>query len=272
MVIALIVFLGLIIFRFLTAQALEALQDKIDVSIYFKADAPEDEILKAKKALESLAEVKRVEYISRDRALEIFKERHVDNEAISQSLEELDLNPLLASLNIKAYHTEQYEAINRNLENAPFKNFFEKITYAKNALVIERLGKIIDVTEKGGFAVIAFLAVVAALVTFNTIRLAIYASREEIGIMRLVGASNFLIRGPYMVEGIIYGVIAAALSMLLVSPVIYLASPVIRKVFEFRLWEYFVSNALLLFFYQLLFGVGLGIVSSFIAVRKYLRM
>ncbi len=272
-VLALIVFEGLIIFNILTNTALNSVQEKIDISVYFKSDAPEDDILNTKKSLESLAEVKNVEYISRDEALEIFRERHADDPAITQSLEELTENPLLASLNIKAYDPKQYISIADYLESSSLSDRFEKITYAQNAIVIDRLGKIIDTAEKGGFLLIFFLALISVLVTFNTIRLAIYSSRDEIGIMRFVGASNSFITGPYLVEGIIFGLLAAVLSIIITTPIVLFLSPYV-KVFipEMNLWEYFSSNIFLLLFYQFIFGVVLGVISSAIAIRKYLRV
>jgi cell division transport system permease protein len=272
-VLALLVFESLIIFNVLTKTALNALQEKIDISIYFKINTSEDDILQIKKSLETLAEVKGVEYISRDRALEIFKERHKDDPTISQSLEELKENPLLASLNIKAHNPKEYATIADHLEKADFKTWFEKVTYAQNAIVIERLGRIIDTAEKGGLILIVFLALIAVLITFNTIRLAIYSSREEIGIMRLVGASNSFIRGPYVVEGVIYGLLAGILSVIIALPIIYFVSPYV-KIFipEMNLWFYFTSHLIGILGYQLLFGVGLGVISSVIAIRKYLRV
>ncbi|PIU98488.1 hypothetical protein COS61_01135 [Candidatus Wolfebacteria bacterium CG03_land_8_20_14_0_80_40_12] len=272
-VMALLVFEGLIIFNVLTKTAIETFKDKIDISVYFKIDTPEDEILRMKKSLETLTEVKIVEYISRDKALEVFKERHKDDPTIAQSLEELQENPLMASLNIKARNPKEYAAIANNLEKTSFRNWFEKITFAQNAALIERLGKIIDTAEKGGMIMIILLAIIAVLVTFNTIRLAIYSNREEIGIMRLVGASGSFIRGPYVVEGIIYGLMAGVLSVIIALPIVYFISPYIEIFIpEINLLFYFTSNLFILLGYQLLFGVSLGIISSSIAIRKYLRI
>lgn len=273
LILALLVFEGMIIFNILTKTALTALQEKIDIGIYFKIDTPEDEILRIKKSLGTLAEIKDIEYIPRDKALEIFKERHKDDPTISQSLEELQENPLLASLNIKAHNPKEYVIIADYLDKASFKGWFEKVTYAQNAVIIERLSKIIDTAKKGGFILIIFLTFVAVLVIFNTIRLAIYSNREEIGIMRLVGASNSFIRGPYAIEGIIYGLIAGITSIIIAGPIIYFASPYV-KIFipEINLWSYFGSHLFALLGYQLIFGIGLGIVSSSIAISKYLKI
>jgi cell division transport system permease protein len=273
MILTLLAFIGLMLFNVLTNTALTSLQGKIDISVYFKTAASEDDILSAKSSLESLAEVKKIEYISRDQALEIFKNRHRDNPTISQALEELKTNPLNASLNIKARDPKEYAVIAGYLEGEPLKALIEKVTYAQNAVIIERLDKIIKTGEQAGLILTIVLTLAAVLVTFNTIRLAIYSNREEIGIMRLVGASNRFTRGPYIVEGIIYGLSAGFLSILMAAPAVYLVSPYINVFIpEIKLWGYFISNLVKLLGYQILFGVGLGIVSSWIAVRRYLRI
>jgi len=273
MVLTLIVFSNLLVFKTITATALETLQDKIDISIYFKTDTPEDNILQTKSALESLSEVKKVDYVSRDKALELFKEKYADNPVVVQSLEELQENPLLASINIKANNPNQYSIIADYLEKSSIKDWFEKVTYAQNAVVIERLNKIINSAEKGGLILIIFLSLIVVLVMFNTIRLAIYSNREEIGIMRLVGAPNAFIRGPYMFEGILYGLSAAIISTIIITPLIYIFSPYVdRFIPEMKLWSYFLSHFFSLFGWQLLFGIGLGVVSSWIAIMKYLKI
>lgn len=278
MVLVLIVFQGLMLFKEVSDTAFVSLKDKVDISVYFKKTTPEDNILQAKRALETLEQVKQVDYVSRDKALAVFKERHGDNPAISQSLDilkenQFSDNPLLASLNIKAYEPDQYANIASFLNSSNFKEWFDKEPYTKNAVVIDRLSRIIDTAERGGLAVMIFLTAIAVLVTFNTIRLAIYASREEIGIMRLVGASNAFIRGPYVIEGIVYGAIAGTLSIIITAPIVYLIAPYLGVFIpEMNLWSYFYSNLFTLLGYQVLFGIVLGTISSTVAVRKYLKI
>lgn len=271
MIIALLVFLGIRIFGNVMEGTLALVRDKIDISVYFKTNAPEDEILKIQRSLESLAEVKQVEYVSRDKALDIFREKHKDDPTVLQAIDEIGENPLAASLNIKARDPEKYAAIASYLEADAFNPHIEKVSYAQNQVVIERLVAIINTAETGGLAITAFLALVAGLVTFNTIRLAIYSNREEIEIMRLVGASNSFIRGPYIVEGAVQGGVAALASMLIAAPLVSLASPYLQVLTESDLAAYFKGDFFALFGYQLLFGVGLGIASSFIAIRRYLK-
>jgi len=272
MVLALLMFVNLIIFGVVTDSAAASIQDKIDISVYFKTNAPEDQILNIKQSLESLSEVKNVEYVSRDKALEVFREAHKNDSIISQAINELTTNPLEASLSIKARRPDQYAAIAEYLNAPNLSSYIDSVSYSKNQVIIERLTAIVENVNRGGFALTVFLAFVAGLVIFNTIRLAIYSNREEIGIMRVVGASNSLVRGPYMVEGVICGVLAATISMIIAAPIFYFVSPYINVFIPgLNIFKYFYSNLLGLFGYQLLFGIGIGTLSSFVAVRRYLK-
>ena len=270
---ALLVSQGLFISGVVGGTALDAIQDKIDISVYFKTNTPEDEVLRVKRSLEELDQVSEVEYISRDRALEIFRERHADDETITQALEELDENPLSASLNIKAENPEEYAQVASFLTSIVSEELVDNITYNQNQAIIDRLAAIIRVSRQIGLLAAVFLATVAVLVSFNTILLGIYSNREEISIMRLVGASGLYVRGPFVVVGIIYGVITATLSMLFTLPVVFLSSDYVTLfVPEMDLMGYFTGRFFILYLYQLLLGIGIGVVSSLIAIRRYLKI
>jgi cell division transport system permease protein len=226
-----------------------------------------------KRSLEGLDEVGYVGYVSQEQALTDFKARHASEDTITQTLNELDVNPLLASLNIKAKDLHRYDAIASYLEKPDFQDIIQKITYAQNQVVIDRLTALVDNFSRGGFALTVFLAFLAIVVTFNTIRLAIFSASDQIGIMRLVGASNTFIRGPFMVEGLIYGIISAVIGFLILIPFISFVSPHINSfVPEVNLQSYFSANFVSLLLYQLVFGVALGIISSIIATRRYLNV
>lgn len=273
MTLALFVFLSLMVFNVLTANALVLLRDKIDISVYFQTTAPEDDILKLKRSLESLSEVKDVQYISRAEALANFQERHKEDTTISQALNVLDENPLSASLNIKAGDPKDYPVIAAYLNGENLKPIVDQVTYNQNQVVINRLASMVDTAQRTGIALTAILAIIAVLVTLNTIILTIYSSRDEIGVMRLVGAGNKFIRGPYIVQGILYGVLASIISLMIVAPMIYVAAPYVRILMpEINIQAYFYNNILMLFGYQLLFGTVLGTVSSVIAVSRYLKL
>lgn len=272
MTLALFVFIGLILFNVVTNQAAASIQDKIDISVYFNSTTAEDQILNIQQSLQGLPQVQNVSYISQSQALDIFKQNHINDPTISQAINELNVNPLEASLNIKAKDPSQYGAIADYLAAPSLSQYIDSVSYTQNQDVIDRLARIVKDVELGGLAVALFLTLIAGLVVFNTVRLAIYSNREEIGVMRVVGASNSLTRGPYVVEGMLCGAIAAVVALAIVAPVLYLINPYLNVFIPgLELFRYYYTHIFSLFLYALLFSVIVGAFSSFIAVRRYLR-
>lgn len=255
--------------QFLISQ----LEEMVDISIYFKEDSPEDEILETKDEISKREEVKDIEYISREMALEKFTERYRENPLLMASLEEVGENPFLASLNIRAWKPEQYEILANFLEAAPFKNLIEKVDYHQRKPVIERLSLIVSTANKVGAGISIILVIIAFVVAFNTIRLTIFSQREEISIMRLVGASNWFIRGPFLMQGIICGVFATLITLFISFLTFWLISPKLESfLLGFNFADFFLSNFWILLAIQLLTGIGIGIISSLIAMRRYLKV
>ena len=272
MVITLFVLGSLIFGRALLNSTLSQLEDKVDITVYFKTGANEGEILSMKDKLSKLDEVKEINYISSEKALQDFRERHADNALITQSLDELAENPLGANLNIKAKDTSQYESIARFLEASAISSI-DKINFRQNKAIIERLGNILNASRNAGIGATLVLGIIAVLVAFNTIRLAIYTSKDEITVMRLVGASSRHIRGPFIVEGIMYGVFAAIFTMFIFYPLTLWLGPLAERFFNGPdLFAYYISNFFQIFAILLAAGVGLGSLSSYIATRRYLKV
>jgi cell division transport system permease protein len=272
MTLASIGFLGLIMFGVITHAAASAIQDKIDISVYFNTNTSEDEILNIQQSLEGLSQVASVNYISQDQALATFQQNHASDPTVSQAINQLDTNPLEASLNVTAKNPSEYGAINNYLSSPDLSQYIDTISYAQNQDVINRLAAIVRDVNIGGWIVTVFLALVAGLVMFNTIRLAIYSNREEIGVMRVVGASNSLVRGPFVVEGMLWGLIAALISLIVFAPILYFVSPYLNEFIPgLNIFHYFYTHIIQLFIYELLFGVVIGGLSSFWAVRRYLK-
>ncbi len=273
MILALSVFEGLILFSALTTNFLDILKDKIDISVDFKIPTPEDDMLKIKRSVESLSEVKNVDYISRDEALKVFLERHKNDETIGKAIGVLDSNPLPASLNIKAKDPREYKAIAAFLNNPGLKQSIDRVSFNENQVIINRLANIVETSQRGGIILTIVLSVIAILVTLTTIMLTIYSTRDEIGVMRLVGASNSFIRGPYIMQGILYGLCAAIVSTLILIPVVHVGAPYIQRLMpSIELQNYFYAHLLSLFLYQCVFGILLGTISSGIAVTRYLKI
>ncbi len=256
--------------------SLSEIQNKVDVTIYFTTNATPERITVMKNAIEKFPEVASVTYTSREDALKDFRERHQDDYLTLQALDELADNPLGASLNIMAKDTAQYESIVKLLEGESTLAkdnavIIDKINYHQNKLVIDRLISIINGARTLGLLVTIVLVLISIVITFNTIRLTIYFTREEINVMRLVGADNKYIRGPFMVEGIVYGVIATLITALMFSLITYWFGVHMTDFLGLNLFSYYLNNFFQIFFIILLSGVVLGSFSSFLAIRKYLR-
>ncbi len=260
----------------LLGTSLATLQSKVDINVYFVPDAPLEEINRIKAAVEALPDVAEVKFTSREDALAEYRERNKDNTIALQALEELDENPLGANLAIQAKETSQYESVARFLDEQreleqPQTPIIDEINFARNKDSIDTLTSIIKATERASFIILGILLIAAVLITFNTIRLAIYTSREEIAIMRLVGASNMFIRGPFMLQGIMYGFISGVLALLLFYPLLIWVGPRTAAFFELNLFDYYLVHFGEIFGVLVGIGVVLGLVSSTLAVARYLR-
>lgn len=256
------------------------LEGKVDISVYFKQDAEEQDILSMQKSLEDLSEVKNVKYISRDEALKIFTERHQGDTVVLQSLQVVEENPFSASLEVRAKDTSKYETIAKFLENSPQEPLIatdesgqKEITFRQNQAAIEKLASILSTARIVGFGVSLILALIAILVAYNTVRLAIYNSKDEISVMQLVGASNAFIRGPFLVEGVMYGLLSSIFTIAIFYPMFWWAGKKTASIFGgLNVFSYFTANVLEISFILVAVGLTLGVLSSAFAVRKYLRV
>jgi len=264
--------------------ALASLQNKVDINVYFVTTAPEADILTFKESLEALPEVIEVSYTSRDQALIDFRERHGDDQLTLQALDELGDNPLEASLSIRAKETSQYEGVEefiaqKKVTETPEAPFISKTNFYQNKKAIESLTGIINDTRDSNFLKIIALIAVAFMVSFSTIRLAIHNSRDEIAIMRLVGASNLFISSPFVISGLLQGFIAGVMALLVVYPVLiwneslFYPFPFFDSFDNGRLlFNFFINNFSTVFLKVTGAGLGIGAVSSFVAVRRYLKV
>jgi len=256
--------------------SLNQIKDKMDVTIYFTVNAPEDKIMLLKSSLEKLPEVAQVSYTSADEALKLFRDRHSNDYPTIQALDEIGDNPLGAYLNVKAKEVSQYENIanfmkSDNMLVLGSASIIDKVNYHQNKLVIDRLNTIISGAQKLGFLVTLILVIISMIITFNTIRLTIFISKEEIGVMRLVGASKMHVRGPFLIEGAIYGIIATIITLAIFWPATAWLGRNMTDFLGINMYDYYLSSFFQIFAILLLSGIILGIISSFLAIRKYLN-
>lgn len=273
MALVLLLFSGLMVLNYISGQIVDGLEDKVDISVYFKNDASEDQVVSVKEDLESQAVVARVTYISKEQALTDFKTKHAGDALIQQSLAELNDNPLQSSLNIKAKDSTQYASIVTFLEGNKLRPVIDKINFYENEAVINRVQSISSGVGNWGLLATLVLAFIAVLVTFNTIRLTIYNQKSEIEIMRLVGGSNWHIKAPYLIEGALYGVFASLITIAVFYPALwFISSRVGVLIPDISLIGYFVANVFQ--FVPIIFalGIALGVLSSYIAIRRFLKV
>lgn len=279
MFITLFVMGSLIFVNEMMDSSLNLLKDKVDINAYFIMDASEESILRVKETLEQLDEVEKVTYTSREEAEARFRERHKDDEIEIQALNELGTNPLLASLSIKAKDPSHYERINdflktdKSMVSTEGVPIVSKVNFNENRLAIQKLEQWIRGIETFGLVVTMVLISVSIVIVFNTVRMTIFISREEIAVMRLVGASDMYIRGPFVFSGIMSGLIASIITLVSFYPLAIWLGPGTQEFFgNFNLFLYYTQNFGKIFLIIMFTGVFLGALSSFLAVKKYLRV
>ena len=274
LVIPILLATSLFIFQGVSKHVISEIEDKIDVTAYFRAEATEDEVLAVKNNLLNLSsEIKSVQYVSKDQALEEFLERHSDDPDFASALEEVGGNPFLSALNIKTEDPLQYEKLTAFLTSGPDSKYIEKVDYSQKRDTIDRVFNIISGVNRFGLVLSAILFLMAILVVLNTVKLSVDSSKEEITAMKLVGASNWFIRGPFVVQGAICGMIAFLICILTSGIAVYILSPKVAVIVGgFSLFHFFIANLGAILLIQLGFGVVLGALASFILVRSYLKV
>lgn len=259
---------------------LQQFRDKADMNVYFTTDAPEADVLALQKQIDALPEVASSEYVSEDQALANFRAAHQNDQLTLQALDELGTNPLGAVLNIHAKDIASYGSIANFLQQQEAlqtgqPQIIDKINYfdEQHQQAVLRLGQITDSAKWIGLAIIAIFIFITIAITFNTLRLTIYSSREEIQVMRLVGAGQGYIRSPFIVEGVMYGFIAAIITLLLFYPITWWLGRTTETYFGgINIFSLYINHFPLLFLIVVGSGVVLGAVASYLAVRRYLRI
>ncbi len=277
MVITLTIILFSIIANATFANTVQQITDKIDISVFLKdsvdAKTREDLINKIK----NFENVKSVSFISKDDALAAYKKDNADNLDLLLAISQTD-NPLPAILRIKPVDVNKMELIKNNLEKPEYQNLqSDKISYSDDRkLAIDKITSATTFFRQAGIASVIVFAVISMLIIFNTIQMAIFNRRDELTIMRLLGASTNFIRGPFIVESMLYGIVSGVLSLVIVHTLFSISS----KAFEASSLgildinfsnKYFSDNYVKFLCLQLGVGILIGAVSSYIATRRYLK-
>jgi len=266
---------GLLFFQGMMNYLTIQIQDKIDITAYFIDGATESEILEVKNEILKMSpNIKKVEYVSKDQALAFFNEKHKDDTVLTRALQEVGDNPFLPSLNIITNGDPvQYASISNILQNSDFSKLIDKVDFSQKKDTIEKVYSITRNVNMFGLILGIILIIIAMSVVFSTIKLVIENSKDEISTMKTVGASDWFIRGPFLIQGVIYGIISFLICILLSLIFAYFLSSKIQVMLPgFNIFRYFLTNWWIFVLIQLGFGIGVGVISAFIVVKRYLEI
>lgn len=254
--------------------AVKTLEEKVDVTVFFKEKTPDAVLQQAQFFMAGLPQVKDVQLKTPAQALEAFKERHHNDPKILAALAELDANPLGASMVVKAKNTDDYPFLLEALKNPQFDFAIESKSYDDHAAAIEKVREIGNSVRLFGVILIVIFGIFSVLIVYNAIRVAIYTQREEIGIMRLVGASGAFVRMPFVLEGIFLAALAMVFAAFVVFGSVAFVEPRLIPVFDGAdpgLRAFFMQNGLQLLLVEGGALIVLVALSSWAAVGKYLK-
>ncbi len=266
---------SVIVLNVLANASVKSVEGKVQVTVYFGSDVAPDTVNGVRSYLLGLSQVKEVTYQSAEEALSAFREYHRADPVILAALEETDGNPLGQALKIRAYNAADFPFILQALETPEYSPYIKDKNYSDYSSALNLLSGFSNKVRMGFLALAAFFGFIAILIVFNTIRVAIYVHRDEIGIMKLVGANDWFVRGPFLLESIFYALIATGLMAGITAAVLYTSDTAIREFFagvDVNLVSYYQANALYLFGTQFAVLSLLGLGTTAFAMRRYLRV
>lgn len=257
----------------LTNQAVALIKDQVTINIFLKNTAKDKDVDEIVSYIKSFPEVADSKTLTPDDVLEQFKNRHKNSPEVLEALKELDDNPFGPTISLRTKEPEDYEKIMSRLAIPEYQQIIDSKSFEGNENAVQRLQLIMNRVESVVAGLSVVFAIISFLVIFNTIRVGIYTQRTEIGIKRLVGANNWFIRGPYLVESFIFTVLSVACANILIYAVFRRLDPYVSSLFsnEFSLTNYYASHIVYLSLVQSVAVLVLTGLSSALAMRKHLR-
>jgi cell division transport system permease protein len=267
----------LFIFNLLTTHTLAVVEGKTNVYIDLTSEATPDQAQLLVAELKKLSAIKEAEFITPEQTLANFKARHQDNKLILQSLDSLEENPFRGSLRINVYKIEDFPVILSELSKKDYGKYLEiedkEFTDAK--LLIQGISDYSKKIQNAGLVISLIFIIISLLVMFNTIQVGIYTHKEEIGIMKLVGASNSFVRSPFLIEGVIYSIFSVIVLLAVLYPLLAFLQPYVNgffKEYATNLITLLNQNFFKVFGIQLLIAMVITVLSGFWAVRRYIKV
>jgi cell division transport system permease protein len=264
----------LLVVKVLTSATVNSVKEKVDISLYLKSDSSENLMLALKSQVENLNSVKQVDYITKQSAIESFREKHKNDPEILQALLELGKNPLSPSLIIKPKDINNYDELIVDL-NKIDNDIIESRNFDDHKAILAKINSIAQKANDVGLFVSLLFILITVLVVYNAVRVAIFTHKREIGIMKLVGASTWFIRAPYLISAMIYAFLGVIMMIIVIYPSLSLIQPYLATFFsgfEVNLLDYYNNNFLLIFGLEFLAASLVNVLASLVAVGKYSKV
>lgn len=254
-----------------------SVENQIDILVEIKPDVSREQIENFVLAVEDLEEVEDIAIITPEQNREIFLQNN--NDAKVKEVLEIygdDENPFSYSLVVKAYQLSQYSNIIDFVNREEYQSLVETSDVNTHEEIINKINTIADFLNKYSWYITGIFVLISIIVIFNTIRISIYSRRDEIMIMKLVGAGNSFVRLPFILESIFYALAAILVVIAVTYPLINFMQPSLNNYFQgeqvIDLVGYFKNNFVEIFVYQFIALAFLNIISTILAARKYLRI
>ncbi len=264
----------LITIKVISQSAVDSIKEKVDINVYLKNEAAEPEIMALKAQISNINQVKSIDYVSKQQALDDFRDKHKNDPDVLEALRQLNKNPLSPTLVIKPKQVENYDDLITSI-NRIQNDIIESRNFDNPKQMLGKINGIAAKVNEAGMFVSFIFILITVLVVYNSIRVAIYTHQREIKIMRLVGASNWFIRAPYLFSSVIYTLLGLAVTALVFYPFLTLLQPYLETFFagySFNIVNYFKENFWRIFLLEFFSAAAINIFASWIAVRKYSRV
>ncbi|HSX33941.1 MAG TPA: permease-like cell division protein FtsX [Candidatus Saccharimonadales bacterium] len=278
-----IITLTIVLFSVITnatfANTIAQITSKVDISVYLQDNVSDDQATHLADQLRQLPNVASIKYLNKDQALAAYEQQNAGNASLLQAINEIGANPIPATIQVKPRDLNKIQDIKNFLsepQNAKLQTSDSPSYRADRKAAIDKIAHATMLLRRAGIAAVIVFTLISFLIIFNTIQMAIFNRRDELTIMRLLGASTSYIRGPFVVETIMYGLISAFVSVLLIHS-LFVASSGALQATSLGLLDinyahtYFSTHFLLLLTVQLVLGILIGAVSSYIATKRYLK-
>jgi cell division transport system permease protein len=275
-----IITLTIVLFSLVTnatfSNTIAQITAKIDVSVYLKDGVSQKDVANMLEDLRALPDVQGVTYLNKLQALDAYKQQNAGNTQLLSAINQTD-NPIPATVRVKPRDLNRIPEIQHALEQGKYNDLIDQISYnGDRKAAIDKIAHATNLMKRAGIVAVVIFLVISVLIIFNTIQMAIFNRRDELTIMRLLGASTGFIRGPFVVEAIMYGIISALVSVLLIHS-LFVASASALQATSLGLLDinyastYFNGHFWQLLTLQLALGILIGAASSTVATRRYLK-